>query len=392
MSLRQLACLGGKPQFNEPIPVGQLYFPDWSTYETAMTDIFERQYYTNHGPLVQRLEHDLSRFLSVRHVICVTNATIGLIIAAEAMELSGKVLMPGLTFVATALSLSRCGLEPIFCDVDPETLHITTVTLNDAYEEGVSAVLGVNLWGSAADTVAVEAWADSHDLITYWDSAQAMGCSINGQALGGNGILEVFSMHATKIVSAGEGGFITTNDDDMADRLRNIRSSYGARGQATAVKTTNGRMSELQASIGILSLQNYEKNVNHNLNLRETYIRGLAKTGGINVEPLHGVSNSNASSLLIRVNEGGFGVSRDILHKALIAENILARNYYEPNVHRIDQFAKVRQWNLPHTDNIQCTLLALPLGSQVSEEAARSICDLIFQIAEKSEAVVNGLC
>lgn len=392
MSVSKLACLGGAPQFSEPMPVGQLYFPAWNRYEAAMRDIFERQYYTNHGPLVQTLEYDLSEFLNVRHAVCVTNATIGLIMAAEALELSGKVLMPGFTFIATALSLSRCGLEPVFCDVDPNTLHLTPQTLNDAYEQGVSAVLGVNLFGSAADTAAIEEWGKEHNLITYWDSAQALGCSINGSRIGGNGVLEVFSMHATKIISGGEGGFITTNDDGMADRLRNIRSSYGAGGKACAVKTSNGRMSELQAAVALLSLSDYESNVQNNLRLREIYVRGLSEVEGIYVEPLHGVSSSNGCSLVIRVNDVEFGISRDVLLKALEAENIVARSYFEPRVSRVRQFASARQWTLPNIDNIQPTLISLPLGSRVNEKDAGYICDIIIRIAQKSKAIINEFC
>lgn len=391
MSLKHLAILGGKPEFEQPVPVGQLYFPSWEKYENTIKGVFDRQYYTNHGPLAQRLEANLAEFLNVNHVVCVTNATIGLIMGAEALALSGKVLTPSFTFIATALSLSRCGIQPIFCDIDPTTLHITPETLSKAYTTGVSGVLGVNLFGSAADVAEIDRWANTKGLKIYWDSSQALGCSVNEKKLSGNGDLEIFSLHATKIISSAEGGFITTNDAHIANRLRHIRSSYGASGKEAVTKTSNGRMSELQAAIGLLSLEDYHKNVARNHELRDIYRSKLSGLNGITLEPFHGVSSSNASSVIIRVDEKQFGTSSDILSKALAAENVLARRYFEPGAHRAKQFAKSSQWDLPQTERAQKSILALPLGARVTEKIACTISRLISEIATKAKVVTNEL-
>ena len=393
MSLRHLACLGGDPEFKRPIPIGQLYFPDWKSYEMAMREVFEQNSYTDNGPLIQKLELKLAEFLNVKHVICVTNATIGLIVGAEALNLSGKVLMPAFTFIATALSLSRCGIEPIFCDIDPRTLHITPHTLANAYETGVTGVLGVNLWGSAADHAGVEAWANDRGLMTFWDSAQAMGCTTIDGRLGGCGNLEVFSMHATKVLSAGEGGCITTNDSAIALRVRNILMNNGCatNEHASGIKTVNGRMSELQAAIALLSLRDYDKNVAHNFRLREIYVEALFGIDGIEVEPLYGISKSNGCSLIVRIDEERFGVSCDILATALEAENVLTRRYFEPGSHRVPQFACRRKWELPHTDNVQRMLLALPLGFRINVQAASRISALVSEVYKKSRKVLREL-
>lgn len=379
MSVKHLACLGGEPAFADPLPVGQLYFPDWERYEVAMRGIFERQYYTNHGPLARQLEARLEVFLGVKHVVCVTNATIGLMMAAEALELSGKVLTPAMTFLATPLSVARCGLEPVFCDVDPVTHHMTPATLEAALEPGVSAVLGVHLWGSAADTIEVQKWAEKNALKCYWDSAQSMGCETAKGLIGGFGELEVFSLHATKIISAGEGGCVATNDPDIAARLRNIRSSYGAGPAVSVVKTSNGRMSEFQAAIALLSLDDFEMNKANNIALREVYMSELCDIEGITLEPLHGVIASNAQSIVVRVGED-FGVSRNLLKDALSAENVLARRYFWPGVHKVEQFMRQPQWNLPQTDQLNEDVLALPIGSRVKGEDVGTIAKLIREI------------
>jgi dTDP-4-amino-4,6-dideoxygalactose transaminase len=377
MSIHKLASLGGDAEFEIPLPVGQLYFPSWENYEVAMRGIFEREYYTNHGILTDLLEEKLKRFLNVEHVICVTNATIGLMMAAEALELSGKVLMPAHTFIATPLSMVRCGLEPVFCDVDLYTHHLSTETLEKAFVPDVSAVLGVHLWGSAADTPAIMRWAEKRKIKVFWDSAQAIGCSINNKRVGGFTSLEVFSFHATKIVSAGEGGCIATNDNILADRLRNIRSSYGVKKITPVAKTANGRISEFQAAIALMSLEDYGKNFAHNALLRGVYEKFLRDIPGVKLEPLHGITESNQQNIVTRIDKEAFGISRDDLMEALKLENILARRYFYPASHRLDQFSTFGHFELPNTDILTEQVLVLPIGALVSPEDVKKICKLI---------------
>ena len=151
MSSKSFALFGAKPQFDKPIPIGQLYFPSWERYETAMRGIFDRQYYNNNGPLHQKLEDKLQSFLGVKHVVCVSNATIGLMMIADAMELTGKVILPAYTFAASAQSLSWAGLKPKFCDIEGETHQIDINLVDELIDDEVSAIMGVNLWGGACN-------------------------------------------------------------------------------------------------------------------------------------------------------------------------------------------------------------------------------------------------
>src|SRR3989304_6315826 len=100
MTTSSFAFFGAKPAFDKPIPIGQLYFPSWERYESAFRGIFSRQYYNNNGPLHGELEEKLQHFLGVKHAICVSNATLCLMMVADAMELSGKVILPAFTFIA----------------------------------------------------------------------------------------------------------------------------------------------------------------------------------------------------------------------------------------------------------------------------------------------------
>lgn len=390
MSRSHLAFLGAEPAFKTPLPVGQLYFPSWERYEAAFRGIFERQYYTNQGPLTQELEAKLQEFLGVRHAICVSNATIALMMLPDAMGLTGKVVLPSFTFAASAQSLSWAGLEPVFCDVDPETHHITPETLAAAMDDDVRAIMGVNLWGGACDLTAISEFARARGAQLYFDSAHGFGSSIDGVRLGGFGRAEVFSFHATKILNATEGGCVCTNDDDLAARLRNIRSSYGAGRPVPVVKTANGRMSEAQAAVALMSLEDFPENQRNNETLYRLYEARLAAIPGLTLVKPAGVTFSNCQYLVCRVDERVFGVPRDLLVDVLRAENILARRYFYPGVHRsIPYVHTLPQYldRLPNTDQLCATSIQFPVGALVSDKDAGIVCDVLARAHELAREV-----
>ncbi|AGS38797.1 DegT/DnrJ/EryC1/StrS family aminotransferase [Cycloclasticus zancles] len=380
MKKDNFALYGGPAAFDKPLPVGQLYFPSWERYEVEMRGIFERRYYTNQGPLVQKLEERLQDFLGVKHVICVTNATIGLMMAVEVLELSGKVILPSFTFIASAQSLSWTGVEPVFCDVDPGTHQLAIEKLDSLIDKHVSAIMGVNLWGGACDPERLEHYAKDRGLKLYFDSAHAFGCETDGKKIGGFGSLEVFSFHATKVLSATEGGCISTNDGMLAARLRNIRSSYGAGKSVPVVKTSNGRMSEAQAAIALMSFEDFPQNQQNNEGLFRMYDEGLRRTPGIKLVKPAGVTFSNYQYVVCEVDESIFGLSRDSLIKILKAENVNARRYFYPGAHRsIEYQNKLSSYqdSLPVTDHLCASCIQLPIGAMVDSNAVEVISEII---------------
>jgi dTDP-4-amino-4,6-dideoxygalactose transaminase len=382
------ALFGAPPAFEKVLPVGQLYFPSWERYEAAMRGIFERRYYTNQGPLACQLEEQLQQFLGVKHAICVANATIGLMMAAEALNLKGKVILPAFTFAASAQSLSWCGIEPVFCDVNPLTHHITPANLEKSLDSSVSGIMGVNLWGGTCDPAAITEFARQHALPAYFDSAHAFGCVVNNVKVGNFGSVEVFSFHATKILNATEGGCVCTNDDDLAARLRNIRSGYGAGRPTDVRKTANGRMSEAQAAIALMSLEDFPENQRNNARLRQSYEVHLNSIPGIHVVKPSGVSFSNYQYLVCEVDEKLLGFSRDALLTLLKAENVNCRRYFYPGLHRTVEYISKQQMGadlLPVTDRLCATCLQLPLGALVTLEAIETICGIVQRAHLASE-------
>jgi dTDP-4-amino-4,6-dideoxygalactose transaminase len=393
---KDFAILGGTPALSTHLPVGQMYFPTWDRYEAAMRGIFEREYYTNHGPLAQDFEARLAAFLSVRHAISVANATLGLIMAVKALSLTGRVIVPAHSFIASAQSLTWAGVEPVFCDVDPRTNQMSHEHVEHLlrHEIGISAVLGVNLWGGACDPRGLEAIAARYGVSLYFDSAHGFACKVSGTPLGGFGRLEVFSFHATKIFSTTEGGCITTNDDLLAARLRNIRSSYGAGPAVDVPMTSNGRFSEAQAAIGLLNLETLDAAIANNRASFERYSALLGPVPGIEVLSARGVSDTNYQYLVCEIEESVFGMSRDTLLSVLKAEDINARRYFYPGIHRsrpyVDDFPQYVN-TLPGTDRLCGRLLQLPIGALASIENITKVCGVIAGAQRHAPALLQGI-
>jgi dTDP-4-amino-4,6-dideoxygalactose transaminase len=341
-----------------------------------MQGIFDREYYTNHGPVVQELEARLEATLGVRHALTVTNATVGLYLVARALGLEGaKVILPAFTFIATAQALSWAGAEVLFCDVDLATHHLSNATLDRALRDDVDAVVGVNLWGGACEAAALGAWAVEHGAEVFFDSAQAFGCTTSDRPIGGFGQAEVFSFHATKVLSATEGGCITTNNDELAERIRNMRSNYGIRSAREVSLTINARMSEAQAAVALLSLEDLAANVSHNVGLRESYHAGLGSVPGLVIRDPVGVVSSNSQYLVCEVDEREFGMSRDVLLRVLAAEGVAARRYHYPGVHRTMPYCDGHgppAMVLAATDELCGKIIQLPVGARVgTDDVAR---------------------
>lgn len=380
-SIECLAFLGGKAQFSTPLHVGQMNLPKWEHFENAFRDIFARRYYTNHGPLAQELEDRLAEFFGVRHVVTMTNGTIALMLAAKALNLTGKVIVPAFTFAATVQSLTWAGVEPLFCDVDPQTHMLTPALVAPLLDDpDVSAILPVHLWGNLCNTKALENLAQQKGIPVYYDAAHAFGCTRKGRKAGCHGALEIFSFHATNVFNTAEGGCVCTNNDDIAERLRNLRSSYGRRISVDIPINGNGRFSEAQAVMGLLSLGNYPSVIEANKARFELYTELLSNIPGIRIlQPASG-EECNYQHVVLEIDNQAFGLTRDQLIRLLEAENILARRYFVPGMHRCMPYKECYPHvvdALPITNMLCKYVMQLSSGQAVSLQDVRAICELI---------------
>lgn len=394
MNALALARFGAAPRFDRPLHVAQLNLPPWSRVESTFTDILARGHFANHGPLVRQLEERLADFLQVKHLLCVANGTVALMVMARALEVRGEVILPTFTFPATAQALLWAGLTPRLADVSPETHMLAPATVDSLISPRTAALMGVHLWGGTCQPMELEALAARHGLALCFDACHGFGCTHAGRRVGGFGQAEAFSFHATKILNAMEGGAIATNDTALANRIRAIRSFHPGEDLAPVPVRMNAKMSEAQAAMALLSLDDYPHNraVNRNLYLR--YKAGLAGIPGLRLVTTPAGDDSNHQYIVIEVDGDRFGLDRDPLYDLLEAENIFCRKHFCPPVHGLPGFRDRqpgRDMAFPLADRLSRQVLQLPTGGNLPPGAVEAICELLARINRHAEAIRQRL-
>jgi dTDP-4-amino-4,6-dideoxyglucose len=379
LSINQLAALGGAAEFDAVVCVGRPNHVYRREFYTRLDAVFDRGWLSNGGPCVSELESRIADMLEVRQCVVVANATLGLQLMAKAAGLSGEVIMPAFTFAATAQAMDWIGLKPVFCDVDPDTHNLDPKLVAECITPRTSAILGVHLWGGSCDVAALDDLADRHRLSLLFDAAHAFGCSRKGLPIGGNGLAEVFSFHATKFFSACEGGAVCTNDEELASRMRNMINFGFALPEQLVSCGTNAKMSELSAAMALTNLDHFADILECNRRNFAAYSAGLAGIPGLTlIRPADGQQRNN-QYIVVRVDETVAGLSRDQLLEFLSAENVGAKRYFYPGLHRQPPFmtAGTPAAHCPVTDLLSHQVMQLPTGTSVTPDDIGRICGLI---------------
>lgn len=367
-----LAINGGTPAFQEPLHVGRPNIGSKEGFKHRIDDMFERRWLTNDGPYVQELERLLQEHLQVEHCVLVNNGTMGAMIAAKAMGLTGSVILPAFTFVATAHAMAWLGLRPVFCDIDPKTHNIDPAAVERLITAETSAIFGVHCWGRPCDNDGLSSLAKHYGLRLMYDAAHAFSCSCNGAMIGNFGDAEVFSFHATKFFNTFEGGAITTNDPELAQKIRLMRNFGFAGYDEVACLGINGKMPEISAAMGLTNLANLETFIKHNRANYLAYRESLSNTNGLSIIEYDPKERNNYQYVILEINESICGVTRDQLHTTLQAENVLARRYFYPGCHQMPPYAPVETNKgdptvvLPNTDRLCRSVLSLPTGTAIT--------------------------
>src|SRR6266705_51157 len=228
-SVENLAIFGGLPAFVEKLHVGRPNIGDRDRLMKRIGNVLDSRWLTNGGPCAQEFEHRIADLVGVKHCIAICNATVALEIAIRALNLSGEVIVPSFTFVATAHALQWQQITPVFCDIDPLTHNINPRKIEHLITPRTSGILAVHLWGRPCAIEELQAIADANGLALLFDAAHAFGCTYGTRKIGGFGRAEVLSFHATKFISAGEGGAVMTNDAALAERMQ-LMKNFGFAG------------------------------------------------------------------------------------------------------------------------------------------------------------------
>lgn len=388
-SVESLAIFGGTPLFPEKLHVGRPNIGDRDALMARINTILDNRWLSNSGPFEQEFEQRIAEAIGVRNCVAMTNATIALEIAIRALGMAGEVILPSLTFIASAHALQWQQVTPVFCDVDPATHNLDPAKLEALITERTTGIMGVHLWGRPCDVDAIAEVAARHDLKVLYDAAHAFGCTAGGRLVGGFGDAEVFSFHATKFMNSFEGGAVVTNDDELARRVR-LMKNFGFTGfDEVSYVGTNGKMTEVAAAMGLTSLEALDSFVTCNRRNYQHYRAELATIPGLTLAPYDERERCNYQYLVLEVDEAGTGLARDQLVQLLWAENVVARRYFWPGCHRMEPYASMYPGvgeRLLATEAVAARLLILPTGSAVDEDDIARICGLLrLAVRERAE-------
>ena len=373
-----------KPRLKKAFHVGKPNIPNKEKLLSKFSEVLENEWLTNNGPLVQEFEHKIKQYLGVKHCICVCNATIGLELLQRALDLQGEVIIPSFTFISTANSLRWQKIRPVFCDIKEDTHLIDTDLIEELITEKTSAILAVPIWGQPCNYSVLEKIAKKYSLKLIFDSAHAFGCKSGDAFIGGFGDAEVFSFHATKAFSSGEGGAITTNSDELAEKLRYMRN-FGFDGFDKTVRLgTNAKMSEFAAAYGLVSIDELQSVINHNAEIYKGYIKQFSQFNEIEILKYseHDYSNHQYAVAHVQANY------RDNLVQHFHDNNILVRRYFYPGCHRLEPYKSDHSYNntqLPNTENVASKVIVLPTGFQLDKKGMKKIFDVYASFLEQKK-------
>ena len=391
---RRLAVFGAPPAFAEPLHVGRPNIGDRAQLRARFEDLLDRRWLTNDGPYAVEFERRIAALLGVRHVVAMCNATVALEIATRALGLTGEVIVPSFTFVATAHALQWQQITPVFCDVDPRTHNIDPARVEALITPRTTGIIGVHLWGRPADARALGEIAARRGLRLLFDAAHAFGCTYGGRMIGSLGDAEVFSFHATKFLNSGEGGAVTTDDDELARRMRLMRN-FGFAGYDEVVYVgTNGKMSELSAAMGLTSLDAMDEFIAANRANHAAYAEALEGIPGVTLIRYDDSERSNHQYVVLEIEEEETGLTRDELQRVLQAEQVMARRYFYPGCHRMEPYRSYFPHAgllLPETERLTRRVLTLPTGTAVDADIVGRVSDVIRAAVENAPTVRRQL-
>jgi len=360
---------------NRPIYVTQPYLPPLAEYMPYLEKIWNSKVLTNGGPFHQRLERALCEYLGIEHIALFSNGTLALVTALQALRITGEVITTPYSFVATAHSLLWNGIKPVFVDIDPETLNLDPCKIEAAITDQTTAIMPVHCYGHPCNVDAIQKIADNYNLRLIYDAAHAFGVKDEGGSILRHGDLSVISFHATKVFNTFEGGAIVCPDAKTKQRIDHLKN-FGFVDEMTVVAAgINGKMSELNAALGILQLKYIEEAMARRKAVAAMYRELLADVPGIRCVAENGEKVANFSYFPILV-ERDYPMSRDALYQVLRENNIYARRYFFPLISDFPMYRGLpssQRDNLPVAASVADRVLCLPIYPDLEEEQIHSI-------------------
>lgn len=356
----------------DKIFVTKTFLPPLGEYIEYLKEIWDSGIITNDGPMFQRLEQELARYTGHAHLVCLGNGTLALQIAIRALGLNGNVITTPFTHVASSGTLYWENCNPVYCDIDPETLNIDPDKIEALIDDKTTAILAVHVYSNPCYMERIQEIADRHNLKVIYDAAHAFGASYQGRSVFAYGDISMASFNATKGFHTVEGGALFAKNQDMVASIR--RLAYFGMNQAKEIVQKDGmnaKLIEFCAAMGLLNLKYFPQGVDNRRERYNEYLELLKDNERICFQKIVGDINYSYMPVICESEQ-----HKRALLSAMNDSGVYPREYFNPSLETIFSDSIT----CPIAFDISKRVLCLPISDYTTSEQVDYICGIINKV------------
>jgi dTDP-4-amino-4,6-dideoxygalactose transaminase len=360
------------------IPVTKPFLPAEKEFKSYVKSIWERQWLTNNGPLVNTLELKLKEYLGVDHLLYVSNGTVALQLAIQALNLTGEIITTPFSFVATTSTIVWQNCKPVFVDIDPDTFNIDASKIEAAITPQTSAILATHVYGTPCDIDAIQYIADKHGLKVIYDAAHCFGTRYKNRSIFDYGDISATSFHSTKLFHTIEGGAVFTRQPALLKKMALMRN-FGYSGvDEFSELGINAKNCEFHAAMGLCNLNHVDEVLKKRKYLSAQYMLRLSRLD-VQFQKLHSIEDYNYAYFPIMFK------SEELMKESkakLEMAQIYCRRYFYPSLSALPYVDNVK---MPVCDSVASRIMCLPLYHTLTISELDLICRLLLRIQTESQ-------
>lgn len=388
---KELAFFGGNPLFDRPKSTSNLVQPSKQLFKKYLRNfVYEKGTFFQENLMLIEFEKRFAKLHDVKHCIPVVNGLWALVISINELKLKGKseIIMPSLTYRRMADIAAWVGLTPRFCDINEDNFAVSRDNIAKCINSDTALVLAPHPIVNICDVYGISELCNQHNLPLLFDSVEAYYADIQGERVGSFGRAECFSLHASKFLNGFEGGYITTNDDTLARKLRLAINKGEIHDNKIIQFGLDLHMPNYHAAMAVACLDNIEEQVIHNKKIYQAYFDGLEAIDELKLIEYNNDERRSFKNILIELKDD-WPISRELLIKLLHAENLIVRPYYTPPLHEMERSYPTIFSSLPNTDYWKTRLLLMPCGHFVSVTDVKLIINLLLEIRANQKKIIK---
>ncbi|MDZ7611981.1 MAG: DegT/DnrJ/EryC1/StrS family aminotransferase [Candidatus Moranbacteria bacterium] len=353
------------------INVTKPYLPNREKFDKYIDQIYQSNWLTNNGPLVQELEKRLRDYLGVKNIVLTANGTLALQVAYKLLDLKGEVVTTPFSFVATSSSLAWENLKPVFADINEDTLNFDPKQVESKITDKTAALLPVHVFGNPCEVEKIKEIADKNNLKVIYDAAHAFGVKYKRESILNWGDVSILSFHATKIFHTIEGGALIINDDELYRKAKQM-INFGYEDGAIKSFGVNAKMNEFSAAMGLCLLDDIEKILSSREEVWEYYYQNFKDICALQNKTKNSTNNYHYFPIILKSEE-----EREKIQEKLSQNGIYPRRYFWPSLDCLDYLSQSND-ECSSSKNISERILCLPIYPELDKKDQDRMLEIIM--------------